>query len=65
MPLAKTHYVGIPSLAIIQGLAWFTGHQADITTQVTTIMTGVFTAVSWILSQIKAIQMLKNNSPIS
>lgn len=62
MPVAKTHYIGLPTLGLIQGLAWITGHQADITTEVTTIMTAVFTGISWLLSQIAAIKMIKNGS---
>jgi len=59
MPLAKSHYVGIPVLAILQGMAWITGNQAELTTQITTIMVGVFTGISWLLSQIRAIQKLR------
>jgi len=59
MPIAKTHYVGLPIMAIIQYLGWISGHQADITTQVTTIMTGIFTAISWILSQVAAVKAIK------
>ncbi|MGI0058572.1 MAG: hypothetical protein ACREBJ_02290 [Nitrosotalea sp.] len=59
MPIAKTHYVGLPVMAFIQALGWITGHQADIMTQATTILTGFFTAVSWILSQAAAIKQIR------
>jgi len=59
MPIAKTHYVGLPVMAFIQALGWLSGHQADIMTQATTVMTGFFTAVSWILSQVAAIKAIK------
>lgn len=58
MPVAKTHYIGLPVLGAVQALSWVTGHQNDIMTQATTVMTAFFTAASWILSQISAIKQI-------
>ena len=54
MPIAKTHYIGLPTLAYL--VTYLSAHQNDILAQFATAATAVLTFISYAISQYNAIK---------